>query len=131
MWLDQVRNNEDLLKHYNNIEYIQELKISSVSYEDGCYVRISFDLVNFPDNIPEKWIEKEYDSACMSINFISIIELNQNGWQAGQRVFLEIINDGKYKDVEITSENKLFSLKMKVQEICISSVSGYKKSTYP
>lgn len=124
MWYEYVDKNRFLLNLYNSIPIlanvgIHELKLS----EEGDRLTLKFDMPQYADNPPKKWIEANYNRTIVELDFFCIKE-----------ICLNTVNRDYKGDIEISKQNDGFlhlDIHGNVQvhliaEACLlQSVTGY------
>lgn len=79
MWYENLENSKFIKSLYINVPQIVNVRIAKLEVlDEGNRVSISFDMPCYPDKIPKKWENEDYNTVFISLDFFSIHHISMN-----------------------------------------------------
>lgn len=96
-----------------------------VLHKDGPSLKLRMDLKDFPKELPKKWVEKNFNTAQITLGLGVIRELSITGWTPDVRVEVQIEKSGEALKLKIESE--LVRVSCTAKTLTILELTGYRK----
>ncbi len=129
MWLnlvEQAKTLESIFK--NDIVTLENIKIRRIEIDclNGWIFKIYIDLNQYPSNPPLKWTKNKNNTVQIGLNFIENEIINfQNIDFSLSSGNINITEEGNYKQIIFTNNEKYTVFTLKCKWIFINSVVGY------
>lgn len=80
-WVTHLGNKRPIESLYSKSPSLSEVRLHEVRlHQDGPRVSLRFDLNEFPDTPPRKWITGKFNRAQMTLVLVDIHDFQMNGW---------------------------------------------------
>lgn len=124
MWYEFIDKNKFLLKLYNSIPLLLNVDIQQLDLSDyGSRITLKFNMPNYADNPPKKWIDANYNTAMIQLDFFCVRKINFKSSDRKYYGNIEIYKDIDsfiYLDIQGSIELHL------IAEACVlQSIEGY------
>jgi hypothetical protein len=127
-WLEQVQQTQGVLEAFQGqVPNLDEVQIREVVVEDLRVVRLRFDLGEFPENPPAKWVAGEANVAQVDLGLGDLTHLAITG--ALEPAIGSIAIGGTSAATEITAVVGAFQVEAAGGFAWIRRFSAYKKGT--
>lgn len=125
MWHELLDNNIFITKLYNQVPDLINIRIDQINILDECdKVSIFFDLPEYADNPPLKWIQSKYSSVVVNIDLFEIHEISMFYKFANADVsnISIYIDENNYINFNVTGQ---FNATIKAVAGMIQEIGGY------
>jgi hypothetical protein len=95
-----------------------------VLHRDGPRVLLRFDLSEFPEEPPSKWVTANFNRVQVKLLAVGVKELNISGLQTSCQLDLTVFEDDSL--IHILAKNDVVCLKIAADELFIDNISAYK-----
>jgi tellurite resistance-related uncharacterized protein len=128
MWSQYLQNKEALEKTYGELS-VNSLIVHRVKLnENGSTLTIEADLPEFPESPPQKWVEREANTAQIELDFIFCEEILIKNFTYENIIVLEVLQL-KENFFEFHLHNdKGFLIKGKCVSIYLQKISAYQQN---
>lgn len=124
MWHDILDRNNFIKSLYTNVPALIDVRIIAVKIEDeGQRISLEFIMPKFADTPPEKWLNLEYNSVYIKLDFFDIDELVMKATRDKLRgnIAIEKTKEDKLKITVIGNAN----IQLIAHYGMFQSISGY------
>jgi Immunity protein 50 len=125
-WLDSVSDPRPVRAIYgDHVPSLERTSLHEVSlHRDGPRAVIRFDLADFPDHPPKKWLERGYDVVQVQIMLVGIWRFSLEGWTTEPVVNIEIAKENG--GIKLFASDGPVRIEINSDVAIISSISAYK-----
>ena len=124
MWHKNLERNMFISNLYTEIPQLVNVRIAQIKIlDEGDKATIIFDMPNFPDKPPKKWMNLGYNTAIVQLDFFDIKEIMLKSISNRYRANIEISTD----EIDTITVNVTGSVeaKIKARVGMIQSIEGY------
>lgn len=125
-WLDALDDDRGVRAIYGNkIPPLGPVKIHEVSmHNEGPRVMLRFDLTDYPENPPKKWVDQGFNVVQVQLMLVGILDFSLQGWSHDSTIDLSLKKEGKVVRVAGFAE----SIRMIIisEAALITSISAYR-----
>ncbi len=131
MWLKYLHSKEALELFYQDQVYANTIELRRISFEDR-ETKLEFDLQEWPNYAPRKWIDKKFNTVQVTIILTSCLEIHLKDWamdNIGEFRVKKIKETELYSFKFISPSGAYFSCTCDI--LFCSKVSAYQKGATP
>lgn len=96
-----------------------------VLHKDGPSLKLRMDLKDFPKELPKKWVEKNFNTAQITLGVGAVSAISIEGWTKDTRVEIKIEKVGDSLSLKIESAE--INISCTAKTLTILELTGYRK----
>ncbi|MFY0575471.1 Imm50 family immunity protein [Cystobacter fuscus] len=128
-WIDSIGGAEFLRKLFSQPPSLHGVRVIDFGLQqDGPRVLISFDLNEYPDEPPAKWVQAQANRVQIRLMGIGVRELELRGWSANNIADIKVTAAAP-DAVALICHGDGFFLKAIFDHLAIDRVSAYRDET--
>ncbi len=124
-WIDLVGSGEFLRKLFPRAPSLRGVRVLEVDlHQDGPRALIRFDLNEFPEQPPTKWMQSHANKVQVRLMGIGIRDLGVSGWSANNVADIQVLAAGS-DGVRFIANGPGFHFNGDFEHLAVDSVSAY------
>lgn len=127
-WIDLISNTASVRAIYGQVvpTFAHVDLHEVVLNRDGPRVLLRFNLAEFPDKPPPKWVASEFNRVQMKLLVVGVKELDISGLQTNCQLDLVLFREGSL--IRIRADNGAVRLNIAADDVLVSDISAYRDS---
>src|ERR1700759_5773793 len=118
MWSEHLRDIKPLKGVYGDaIPKLHGLLHEVILHQDGPSLKLRMDLKEFPKELPKKWVEKNFNTAQITLLLSDVSALLIEGWAKNASVEIEIKSADS--EIELTLQSEPIQLSCKAASLSV------------
>ena len=126
-WIHCLGNAKPIESVYSVPPSLSNVRLHEIRFhQDGPRISLRFDLNEFPDQPPKKWVGGQFNRAQLTLVLIDIIDANISGWKLNNVGSIDLSKNEE--EVRLTFEGEKQSVDLKARFVEVEKLSGYRDS---
>src|SRR5262245_52784391 len=129
-WTHVLENPKPIESIYSQPPSLDSVRLHEIRLlQDGPTAELRFELNSYPENPPQKWIDRKCNRAQLTLKLVDVVGITVNGWDVDN---IGNVNLAKVEnEVRLTFTSEGTSIECRASFVYVQELSAYCKGDAP